>query len=120
MPEKYTIAIAQHYVAEHIDDILEALENSKDVPQWMKESVKFKECWKSGCWLNMMLKVNHGATEKEVHQIGFAHGQRSVFSDTWEWAVRYLNEYAETHAVADKPGIVLADEINNAAFGNKG
>ena len=71
------------------------------------------EVWQSGCWLNWHLQELE-CEEGERHNICFAHGQRSVFGDTWEWAVKYLNEYV-AGGVRDKAGAGLADRINEEA-----
>lgn len=87
------------------------LADDKSVPEWMRDSDHFKKCWYAGCWLNTMLEA-HGASKDEVFQIGFAHGQRSVFGDTVRVAVAYLNEFILSGDVSEKPGIELGDKIN--------
>lgn len=111
----YTLEDAKKYVAENLDAIMQSYRESKDIPSWAR-SPRMEECWKAGCWLNMMLKRNHGATAKEVRDIGFAHGQRSAFGDTWKWAVTYANEYTAAKTIKDKPGVELADRINAETF----
>jgi hypothetical protein len=113
---KYTLSDAKDYVAANIEDIMLGFEQCKEIPHYLRKSVKFIEVWKAGCWLNMMLKRDLGAAENEAYDIGFCHGQRSVFGDPWEWAVRYANEYAATGHTADKPGMELADSINREAL----
>lgn len=110
---KYTIAHARQHVAEHLEPIMRNFE-AHPMPSWMRGCAKVEQVWQSGCWLNHVLR-EEGASEEEVLQIGFAHGQRSTFGDPWQWAVDYANEYARTKAVQDKPGLELADKIN-AAF----
>lgn len=112
----YTIENAKAYAADNLADIMHALRECAEVPEWFKKNERFVEVWKSGCWLNMMLKRDHGASAQEVRDIGFAHGQRSAFGDTWHWAVVYANEYAANKSVKDKPGNKLADEINAGVF----
>lgn len=112
---KYTIEQAKSYVAENLEDIMLALEEYKEVPAVYKRYAPFIECWKAGCWLNKMLEAD-GATKKQIQDIRFAHGQRSAFGDPWEWAVKYANEFEESKAVKDKPGIELADRINSELF----
>lgn len=108
-----TIAIGKTYVEKYKKEIAASYE--KEVPEYLRHP-RMWECWQAGCFLNSVLRFN-GATEEEVHAIGFAHGQRSAFGDTWEWAIRYANEYEENKKVADKPGEELADEINKEVFG---
>lgn len=90
------------------------LQDCDEVPEFMKKpGSHFEEVWFAGCWLNEHLRLA-GASEKEVSEIGFAHGQRSVFGNAVKWAVAYLNEFEKNREVKDKPGEELADEINNA------
>lgn len=109
---KHTVEQAKAYVAEWIEDITASYE--KDVPEHQRHDRLF-ECWKAGCWLNAMLRA-HECNGEELTSIGFCHGQRSAFGNTWEWAVKYLNEYEESKSIADKPGVELADRINEEMF----
>lgn len=94
------------------DELLESLRNHPEVPGFMKEpGNRFEDVWCSGCWLKEKLREAR-ATKKEVKEIGFAHGQRSFFGNTYKWAVSYLNEFESRGSVKDKPGIELADKIN--------
>ena len=93
-------------------ELIDALQANKEAPEFLKAKGRpFEEVWCSGCWLNEALK-NAGASETQVLEIGFAHGQRSFFGDPYGWAVTYLNEFETSGAVKDKPGIELADRIN--------
>ncbi len=83
---------------------------SKEIPDFLR-SPRTELLWMAGCWLNTVLK-QMGATDKQVFDIGFAHGQRSVFSDPVAVAVAYANEFESTKEVQDKPGLELADRLN--------
>jgi len=110
--KKHTIEEALAYVKEHRKELIESLQACEEAPDFFKTpGNKFEEVWCSGCWMNNCL-YDAGATEKEVQDIGFAHGQRTLFGDPYKWAVAYLNEFEENREVKDKPGIALADEIN--------
>lgn len=111
----YSVEDCKEWVEQEMPGIMIGLAESKEIPEWMRKSPVFLECWKAGCWLNFMLKEN-GATPEEVAKIGFCHGQRSLFGDTYKCGVEYLNEFVETKSVADQPGNKLADEINREHF----
>jgi hypothetical protein len=114
----FTVDDAKAYVSENLDGITKAFNECKDVPDWARGSDRIFELWKAGCWLTAMLR-KAGADEKEVFDIGFVHGQRSAFGDAWRWAVVYANQYAANKSIQDKPGIELADKINEEFFGRK-
>lgn len=101
----------ERYFEEHLPEVMENLAKCEECGEWLKTDKKFIEVWKAGCWLNEQLREN-GATEEEVYDIGFSHGQRSVFGNTYEWALKYLNEFLGSGTVKDKPGSKLADRIN--------
>src|SRR5882672_9328310 len=111
----YLIEDCKEWVELELALIKVGLSEDTTIPDWMRNSPHFFDCWKAGCWLNFMLK-EHGATKEEVASIGFVHGQRSLFGDTYKWAVHYLNEFVETKSVADRPGVALADQINAEVF----
>jgi hypothetical protein len=107
----YTEADAAEWIAIESEGIRRGLDQCKQTPEYLKSSEHFYQCWQAGCWMNYKMK-EHGATEAEVHQIGFAHGQRCFFGDALKWAVIYLNEFIRTGKVSDKPGVEFADELN--------
>lgn len=103
----YTIVDAKSHVAKYIDEISQSYKEKCPV-----HFDRMWEVWQAGCWLNWILEEAN-CPDEERYNIGFTHGQQSVFGNTWEWAVRYVNEYFETGKIQDKPGIELADKINN-------
>jgi len=103
------------WVNEIRGELLQSLRDDAEVPDFLKHDQKFQDVWFSGCWLNNKLRQT-GMTEDEKHNIGFAHGQRSLFGDPYKWAVIYMNEVDQQGTVTDKPGKELADEINNEVF----
>lgn len=121
--KRFTEADARAYVAQHIEDIMRGLEESRGcaipIPEWARKSNSFRDCWQAGCWLNVMLK-QMGASEREIHDIGFCMGQRSAFGNAWKWAVEYANQYAEAAGIKDVPGNALADRITNETFARIG
>lgn len=115
----YTIEDAKAHVEKYRAEIMENLAKCKEAPEFFKTSPHFIERWQAGCFLNYHLQEN-GATDEEVHTIGFTHGQRSAFGDPWKWAVIYLNQYVATNSIKDRPGDELADQINNEVFARAG
>lgn len=109
--KSYTETDAQEWIEKEAAGIALGLAECKATPEYLKESPHFRECWGAGCWLNFKLR-EQGATEEEVRQIGFAHGQRSFFGGAVKWAAAYLNEFIRNGKIADKPGIEFADELN--------
>lgn len=104
---------AKQWAEQENEGIMLNYEKCKEIPQWMRDSGQFLECWKAGCWLNAILEDN-GATKKQVYDIIFCHGQRSSMAPkehAWKWAVHYVNEFIYNSKVKDKPGIELADRI---------
>jgi hypothetical protein len=100
------------WVKKNRDELIQSLHDNAEIPGYLKTpGDRFEEVWCAGCWLNKKLE-EAGATEEEVRNIGFAHGQRSLFGNTYRWALNYLNEFESAGAIKDKPGIELADEIN--------
>jgi len=114
-PIEYTVEDGLAHVERHREEIMANYHASPDIPQWMR-SPRLETMWQAGCWLNSTLCEN-GASEAEVHDIGFAHGQRCVFGDPWKWAVIYANEYRAINCVRDQPGKALADAINREHIG---
>ena len=109
---------AKCWVQEHQEELLASLLASEEVPNELKKiDSKFTDVWCAGCWLNDKLTAVPGTTKEEIDQIGFAHGQRSLFGNTYEWAVRYLNEREQRGSVQDKPGRELSDKINAEYLG---
>jgi hypothetical protein len=109
----HTIDEAKSWVSEHRKELISSLISNKEVPEFMKEpGNRFEEVWCVGFWLHEVLE-KHGATKDEIFNIGFAHGQRSLFGDTYKWALHYANEFENKGNIKDKPGIELADKINN-------
>lgn len=94
------------------EEMINYLKLSKDVPDFMKRpGNRFEEVWVAGCWLNAKLR-DAGASEQQIKSIGFAHGQRSAFGNPYKWAAIYYNEYSNNGKISDRPGIELADDIN--------
>lgn len=109
---------AKQWVTKNRQELINSLIACAEVPEIMKgPGNRFEEVWCAGCWLNEKLR-KAGATKEITENIGFAHGQRSLFGDTYQWAVTYLNEFISRGEVADKPGIELADQINDEVFQN--
>lgn len=111
--KSYSVDDVMEWVAVNLPGIVKGYNECTDMPSYMRGNPHFFECWKAGCWLNQMLR-DHGASEAEVRDIGFCHGQRSAFAPrdhTYLWALRYVNDFAALHAIDDKPGVELADSI---------
>jgi hypothetical protein len=109
----HTIDEAKSWVSEHRDELISSLRVNKEVPAFMKATGdRFEEVWCAGFWLIEVLE-KYGATKEETFNISFAHGQRSLFGDTYKWAVSYANEFENKGNIEDKPGIELADKIND-------
>lgn len=110
---KYSIETIKSEISpETRQEMLASLQACKEVPDYMKTSGgRFEEVWVAGCWLNAKLRAS-GASEAQVKQIGFAHGQRSFFENPYKWAAIYHNEFIENQSIKDKPGLELADDIN--------
>jgi hypothetical protein len=106
---------ARKWMDEHREACMENYRKNRDIPDFLR-SPRMELVWMSGCWLNTVLK-EMGASEKEVHDIGFAQGQRSLFQDPLEVAIEYANEFEANRAVKDKPGIEFADELNDRYLG---
>lgn len=66
----------------------------------------FQSLWDSGCWLKVKL-MSLGCSEEVASATCFAHGQRCVFGDPVEIALGYVNEYADSLSIQDKPGVEL-------------
>ena len=109
----HTINEAKLWVAENREELISLLRAEKEAPDFMKApGNRFEEVWCAGCWLNDELK-KAGATKNQVSNISFAHGQRSLFGDTYKWAVAYLNEFKNKGKIEDEPGEKLANKIND-------
>jgi len=94
-------------------EMLEALQKSTEVPDFMKTSgSRLEEIWVAGCWLNEKLK-EAGCAEKEVGDIGFVHGQRSFAGNPYKWAAALYNEFVESGTTKDRPGPELAEKISD-------
>lgn len=103
MAKTYTVADAQAYIAQHLDGIMRAYRDA-DLPAWARFP-KMEDIVKAGAWLGEML-LDHGATPEIKSRICFAHCQRCLLGDPYEWAVCYLNEFIAN-------GVGLADQIND-------
>lgn len=102
---------AKQWVADIRPELIDGLQKCEEAPAFLKApGNRFEEVWCAGCWMNEKLR-EAGATEKEVYEIGFSHGQRSLFGNPYKWAVSYINEFEVSKQVKDKPGERLADEI---------
>lgn len=86
------------------------LEKCTEAPDFLKRRLRFQETWAAGCWLMHVLK-EAGCPEEQKHNIGFAHGQRSLFGDPFEVAAAYFNEWSESSETPEEPGLVLAQQI---------
>lgn len=113
----FTIEQAKEWVNERREELVEGFLSCEKIPKFFrKPGCKMEDVWCSGCWMNEKLRES-GATEEDVHRIGFCHGQRSFFGDPYEWAVRYVNEFIESKAIQDQPGEELADQICKEEMG---
>lgn len=98
-------------------EMLKALEEDTEVPDFLKETERFQHVWLAGCWLNN--KLAEAGCEDELRQkIGFAHGQRSAFGNPYKWAGYYWSLYQK--GAHEEPGPELADRINNAHIRQEG
>lgn len=70
----------------------------------------FQALWDSGCWLKVKL-MSLGCSEELARATCFAHGQRCVFGDPVEIALGYVNEYADSQSIQDKPGVELGNKL---------
>lgn len=116
----YTVEEAKAYVAIHRKAIMQSYRDSREVPDFMRHSAlgaKMEEVWQAGCWMNNMLRDETEATQEEIRDIGFVHGQHSVFGDPWKWGVNLLNEFVERGSISYKPGIELAAHICDENLG---
>ena len=100
----------KEWCAEEKEGIDRGLQESPDVPLFLKKFRPFYATWASGCWLTHHLK-EAGCPEDVSGRIGFAHGQRSLSGDPYEWAARYFNEWDATKEVPEEPGFKLAQQI---------
>jgi len=80
-----TVKDINKWLVEYRDDCMESYRTSKDVPDFLR-SPKLEVVWCTGCWLNVVLG-EMGATKQQIHEIGFAHGQRCLFQDPFRVAV---------------------------------
>lgn len=112
----YTVEQAKAYIKEHQAEMLKSLADSKEVPASLALMPGMQTIWCSGCWLGRHLE-GAGATDQQIQDIQFAHGQRCFGGDPVAVAVAYVNEFLETKTVADKPGPELAEKINAEVFG---
>ena len=106
--------------AENNDELNRARLASKDEGVQMFNRINpaiSKALWDAGSWLGTKLR-ELGATDEEVESVQFAHGQRCFGGQPWAIAAQYINEFAETKTVGDKPGPELAEEITKEVFGD--
>ena len=106
----YTVEEAKQYVANNRADITLGMMQLESTQAW-RQNESFLRCWDSGCWLSVVLRKMK-ATDAQVHDITFAHGQRSLFGDAYAWAVAYANEFEKTGNIPEAPGRALAARIN--------
>ena len=104
-----TIEEAKQWAEDNREECSDAYENSKGIPDFLR-SPQFEKIWISGYWLSAVLK-EAGATKQQIDDIGFAHGQRCFYQDSWEVSVAYINEFETHKSVVDKPGYKLAMQL---------
>ena len=106
----HTIDEAQNWIALNKERLIAELQAETEVPDYMKKSGGiFEAVYCTAGWLNGKLK-EAGATEKEVQDICFMHGQRCLTSNPYDCAVNYLNQF-ESSKIQEKPGLDLALKI---------
>lgn len=111
MSELYTIEQAKQWVEQHLDECMKTLREDKEIPSIFKmPGSPLRHVWLSGCWLYEKLE-KAGASEEQISEIGFCHGQRSFGRDPYKSAVAYVNEFISTNNVNDKPGEKLAEKL---------
>lgn len=111
----YTVEDVKKHIENNKETIIQALDDY-NLPSVLKSLPGMMDVFGAGEWISKTLHVL-GATDKEIEEICFAHGQRSFGKDTFEAAVAYVNEYAKTNQVKEKPGMKLATKIHNEMFG---
>ena len=105
--EAYTVEEAKTWYEEHKEAVIESSGDYKDL---LRSSGKMAQAYVAGEWLWEKLR-EMGADEDVGRNTCFALGQRAFFGDPFPTAVQYANEYAENHAIHDKPGETLARQI---------
>ena len=90
----------------HQDESLASVKGK--VPQFMLDVPSFRACIIAGGWLKARL-CDLGLSRDVVFKIGFAHGQRSLSGDAYEWASQYYNDALEGRYPT--PGEELSREI---------
>ena len=114
-----TISNAKKWAKENDNDLNSARMKCKDSGAQLLNTImpeKAKELWDSGSWLSEQLD-SLGATDEQIKDIQFAHGQRAFGGDPWKVAVKYVNEFMANGDTKEKPGSELAAKINTELFG---
>lgn len=107
----YSVQDAALYIRDHLPEMVQALLECDEVPAFMKgPDSPFAKIWCAGSFLTRKLR-EHGATDQQVQEIGFCHGQRSFGGDTLKAAVDYLNEFCQNNQIEDKPGAELGERL---------
>ena len=112
-----TVEEAKQWAEQNKASCMESYKGCKEIPDCMR-SEKLEQIWLAGCWMNYML-LSAGASQLHATEIGFVHGQKSFYLDTWKIAVSCVNEFEQNRHIADKPGEQLAMELHET-YGKKG
>ena len=111
----YTEDDVLKYVTDNKENLVKSLDECDGIPSFMKKS-QFQSIWDAGCWLGHVLREN-GASDDEKGSILFVHGQRCFGNDPVKQAVLLANEFVNTGTTEDRPGMELADKINQEILG---
>ena len=112
-PVKIERAEYEAWRDEHHNELMKALYASTDMSVVMLRNLlpgKIEAVWESGSWLKTKL-MDLGCSHRMSSNVCFAHGQRCQVADPVEVALEYVNEYASTGDVVDRPGPALAERI---------
>jgi len=110
----YTEEDVRKYTTGNKEELAKSLNECDDVPNFMKNH--FQPIWDAGCWLGSALREK-GCSEEERANILFVHGQRCFGRDPVKQAVLLANEFVNTGTTEDRPGMELADKINQEILG---
>lgn len=105
----YVVDDIQNFINENEEDLRKSLKNNSEAVSGIVSS-KIEYIFFSGQWLGETLKKD-GASEDEVLDTCFALGQRSMYGNPFDIALKYANEYLENGFVSEKPGDDLAFKI---------
>jgi len=102
----YTVEEAKSWYEKNKEEIIES-SSEKDL---MLAIEKVAQVGVMGAWLSEKLR-DMGADDDTIDDACFALGQRGLFGDSFENAVRYANEYAENGSLSEKGGWKLSQKI---------